>query len=565
LRSGRRSCGDIRSQVRAPLRALLTSRRLGVAGAIAAFVLLAGWHPRLPGLYYDEVFQETTALAFVKGGLGSPVAWVPGTEISLAGHPLPLMAQTYIGAVKTIAFAPVAAVAGLTPESVRFFTIGIAALALLGYAAFVDILFRGKTGIVVTSTLLLASDPSYVFYSKVDLGPSAVMFLCKAVALWQLALWWRRGRRRNLVVGALALGIGVYDKVNFLWIVVAVAAAALATAPQGVRERLTRRDALAAITAFVAGMLPLIVYNLSWPPRTLRLALNGSLHLANGYQHGGFPTQLGTRFSQLADLLDGSTIAGELAGVGRRLPLSPALAALAVAATVLAVFHPTARKQTTALRFVTLAGIFVLVASALTPGGSFPHHVLLAYPFPHIAVAGVAYHVWSAAHTRGGLWARRAIGSIVAGAIAATVALNVATCITISSRLARTGGRGNFSDAIYRLDDYLQSRYPSRSFVAVDWGMFQPLVALSQGELRGREVWLELSRRRVDVPRYRELLTRPDTIYVLHSPGATNFPLARKRFFAIVRRAHASSRLVRIVSSREGQRVFEVYRVLRSA
>ena len=79
-------------------------------GGIAAFVLLASLSIRLPGLYYDELFQLTTALAFVKGGFGSAVAWVPGTEISLAGHPLPLMAHSYIGAVKTIAFVPVAAV-----------------------------------------------------------------------------------------------------------------------------------------------------------------------------------------------------------------------------------------------------------------------------------------------------------------------------------------------------------------------------------------------------------------------------------------------------------------------
>jgi hypothetical protein len=540
-------------------------RVAAVASSIAGFVLLAGWHPRLPGLYYDEVFQETTALAFVKGGLGSPVAWLPGTELSIAGHPLPFMAQTYIGAVKTIAFVPVAAAAGLTPESVRFFTIGIAALALVAYAAFVRELFPGQTGILIAAMFLLASDPSYVFYSKVDLGPSTIMFLCKALALWQLSAWWRRGRRRNLVLGALALGIGVYDKVNFLWIVFALIAAAFATAPKAVWRRVTRRDALAAGAAFVLGTLPLIVYNLSWPPRTLKLALNGSLHLANGYQHGGFLAQLGTRFTQLGDLLDGSTIGGELAGVGSRPPVVPILAALAAAVTVLVTLSPSWRRRTAAVRFTALAGAFVLVASALTPGGSFPHHVLLAYPFPHIVLAGVAYHVWTSVRLGAPVWARLGARSAATGAVAAVVALNVVTCVAISSALSRTGGRGNFSDAVYRLTGYLQHHDSSRAFVAVDWGVFQPVVALSQGRLHGREVWLELSRQHVDERLYRPLLTRTDTAYVLHSRTATNFPLARARFFALLQNAHESPRLVQTIFSRDGRRIFEIYRVRRSA
>ena len=103
---------------------------LGVA-AVAAFVVLASWDLRVPGLYYDESFQLTTALAFVKGGLHGQVAWVPKSELHLFGHPLPLMAHSYIGAVKTIAFVPVAAVFGLSAISVRVFTITVAGLSLV--------------------------------------------------------------------------------------------------------------------------------------------------------------------------------------------------------------------------------------------------------------------------------------------------------------------------------------------------------------------------------------------------------------------------------------------------
>src|ERR1051326_4169824 len=128
------------------------------------------------------------------------------------------MALGYIGAVKTIAFIPVAALFGITPESVRVFTITIAALSLVFTYLFARRLFR-SAWVAATGTVLLATDPSFVFYSRVDFGPSVFMFLFKALGLWLLLDWWRTGRGRSLLLGAFVFGLGVYDKANFLWVV----------------------------------------------------------------------------------------------------------------------------------------------------------------------------------------------------------------------------------------------------------------------------------------------------------------------------------------------------------
>ena len=63
------------------------------------------------------------------------------------------------------------------------------------------------------------------------------------------------------------------------------------------------------------------------------------------------------------------------------------------------------------------------------------------------------------------------------------------------------------------------------------------------------------------VARYRGDLTSPTTAYLLHTPDWTNFPRARRRFFAIVRASGHSARLEKTIDSRAGARVFEVYRV----
>lgn len=531
-----------------------------VLGVVVGFVVLAGWRVRVPGLYYDELFQETTALAFVKGGLGSQAAVLPGTEISIFGHPLPVMANSYIGAVKTIAFSPVAAVFGISPASVRFFTISIAALALLAYAAFARALFP-KGSVAALATALLASDPSFVFFSRVDFGPSVFMFLLKGVALWQLAVWWRTRRLSSLVIGSFALGLGVYDKANFLWIAFAVPLAALLVRPREVRARLDQRQLGFAAGSFLVGCLPLVVYNLAWPPRTIVPVLHGSLHIAGGNQPGGPLTQVHERFRQLVDLLDGTTIVSLLGELGPRPPLLPILCGVAAAAILAASLDRRLRPRLVAARFVVLAGLLVLLASALTPGGSYAHHVLLTYPFPHLALAAFTVELYSLARPRLGAAAAGALGGLAAAAVVAALGVGVATDTKLLSRLSKTGGSGNFSDAIYGLHRYLSAQGGRSPFVALDWGIYQNLIGLSQGRLRGDELWLELSKRSPDLARYRRELTSPDTRYVLHVPDATNFPRARKRFFEVVRGSGRRARLAKVIDSRDGRRLFEVYRV----
>jgi hypothetical protein len=541
------------------LRAVRRGERAAVVlalGGIAAFVLLASLSIRLPGLYYDELFQLTTALAFVKGGVGSAVAWVPGTEISLAGHPLPLMAHSYIGAVKTVAFVPVAAAFGISPASVRGFTIAVAALSLAFTYLFARRLFR-SAAIAAVGVVLLATDPSFVFYSRVDFGPSVFMFLLKAIGLWQLVLWWQSGRLRSLVVGSLAFGLGVYDKANFAWIVAAVLGAALLLDYRGVRRRLDRRSLLSAVGAFALGCLPFLAYNASWPPRTIEPALKGTLHVSGGNPSGNPFVQFGLRVQQLVRLLDGETISELLTGRHGGAPVLPALA-LAAAAAIAALYAASRfRARLRPAMFVVLSGLLVLVASALTPGGSYPHHVLLAYPAPHLALAALVVEGAELVRER----ARLVATGLGAAALAASIAVSVTTSSGVLSRLRDTGGTGNFSDGVYGLERYLVRHDPNRRLVIVDWGIFQNLVALSDGRLPATELWQQLNAKGRVRGKVLEQLDDPTARYVLHAPGATNFPRARSRFFATLRREGHRMHLEQRVTTRLGQPLFEVYRV----
>jgi hypothetical protein len=229
------------------------------------------------------------------------------------------------------------------------------------------------------------------------------------------------------------------------------------------------------------------------------------------------------------------------------------------AASVVVLFYavPRFRPRLRAGMFVVLSGALVLAACALTPGAGAPHHVLLVYPVPQLALAAVA--VGGPRMVRGR--ARLVCAALGAAAVAACVGASVSTTAATLSGLGRTGGIGGFSDGIYVLDRYLQQHDARRRLVVVDWGIYQNLIALSNGALSGTEVWEELnSHDRLRGVVHAEL-DDPSARYVLHAPQETIFPRARGRFFAILRREGRHALLERRIAMRLGQPLFEVYRI----
>ncbi|MDX6415211.1 MAG: hypothetical protein QOH23_2621 [Gaiellaceae bacterium] len=536
--------------------------RVGPAGivagaAIAAYVALATHDIAVPGLNYDELIQLTPALAFVKGHLSSEVAVIPKTELHFLGRDLPLMILPYLGSVKTIAFLPVAAVAGISAMSVRLFSVAIGALALLATYLFARRLFVRPAAAAIAA-VLLATDPSFLLYSRVDFSPTVFMLLFKGLALWLLLDWWRSGRRRSLVLGCLSLGLGLYDKADFVWIIGAVAVAAFTLGRHRLVRRLLQREWLLGGAAFLIGCLPLVVYNLSWPPRTLAGSLEGKLHLRYGSGSGNPAIELWKRIRLLGRLLDGERVSRDLGGIAYGRPVLPlAVVAAAVAVGVLySRREPRARLRPVC--FVLLCTVFTLAATALTPGGGGPQHVLLVYPFPHLLVAGALAEAVAFGSARGSSVARPIVAVVVVILVAAGIWSNQRTM----SRLHSTGGSANFSSAIYDLNDYLLAHDRNHRIVAIDWGIHHSLVGLSQGQISSLDLWLPLNEPASPRGTLRAELTKADYRYVLHSRAETNFQLPRVRFFEFVKDAGKRPQLETAIFTKGGERLFEVYKVV---
>jgi len=335
--------------------------------------------------------------------------------------------------------------------------------------------------------------------------------------------------------------------------------------PRELLARLDRTRVAAAAGAFLLGALPLVIYNLSWPPRTLAPIRAGTTHLKYGNYHGNFFAQLFERGRELARLLDGES-ASHFFGYDAvpRVPLLPIYLALAALAVLVLYLRRNSRPRARPAMFVLLSTVGILVAAALTPGGDKPHHLLLAYPFPQLLVAAVAVEGLLLMRLRARSHRIRALlAALLACAVAIPPAVGALQVRHIQKRFEATGGRGNLSDAIYRLNDYLLQHDSGRHIVILDWGIYFNLVGLSQGKLDCAQFWLELRKGGSAAKPILGELVRPSYRYILHAPSATNFVEPRNTFFAVVRRHHLRAHLERRIRSREGLPVFELYRLER--
>jgi hypothetical protein len=524
-------------------------------------------------LYPDEVRHVLPALSFVEGGL--PTNAVPGTGpgLSIGDHELSAMTVSYVGSLKPIAFVPVAALFDISAASVRYLAIAVAALALLATYTFARRLFRNEA-VALVALALLALDPGFIFYVRHDFDTTAFMMLATAVAGWQLLRWWDTGGTASLVLGSLALGVGLYDKFTFIWVICALAGATAIVAGRAVWRRVNLRTLLIAAAAFLVGCSPLVVYNLRSNFGTLHgyEEISGKTTGADAFPYdervvpsGSFPSQLAQRVRVLGDLLDGSTASRMVESPFPHhfeiVPLLVALGALAICVQLVLLRPPS--RELRAGAFALLAALLVLIAAAATHPAFHGHHVILAYPFPHLALALVLVQAGRLlAHAASPPRRRAILVSLVTVLAAIPVTFSAITTAGMFDTFSQTGGRGVWSDGIYGLERYLARQHGKEPLVTVDWGLAAELVALSQGHLHVNEVAFTLENpesRSQPVALVSKPLRDRRTWYVLRSPQATAYRLARERFFAAVESLHGRPTLVRRLDDREGRPLFEIY------
>ncbi|MDH7485489.1 MAG: glycosyltransferase family 39 protein [Anaerolineae bacterium] len=580
--------------------------------ALALFLALAGYQLGLPGLHYDEAKEAgNNALQLLRGW---PVQAFRDAGLRWGNRLLPLMVQDYIGALNVYLAMPFLALFGVSVPALRLLPLLTAAATLLLLYALANEAFGRRAAAI--ATLLLAVNPSFVFWSRQGIFVTNITATLAVAAALTACRWWRYGRWRDLYLTAFLWGLGIYAKLLFVWVIgasivvgafawwvrrisaAAKAGADPASSPNPYPLTLILFRLLFTVICFLLPLTPLILFNLQ-TGGTLA-SIFGSLDSSYyGVRNAAFAANLGQRLGQLPALLRGDHL-WYLGGCFAN-PAAPWLAlALALACVPVCAVRPSRHPRPSPLHtslplggtvhtslplggtvhtslplggteggpsflaprpsplascFLPLAFcLLVVVQSSFTVSDLFITHYAILLPFAFLAVGAMAAGLlrWG-----GHLALVPVLASVIwwgAGDLWATVQYHRA--------LAASGGHAAHSDAIYDLAAYLDA-HGQAAPVALDWGIAAPVYFLTSGRVQPVELF---GYERLDAPdagfagRLQPFL-EPAVVFLFHVPEEEVFRGRRQAFDRAVAEAGLVPRVEEVFYERSGRLLFVLTRV----
>jgi 4-amino-4-deoxy-L-arabinose transferase-like glycosyltransferase len=524
-----------------------------------------------PGLEYDEVL-------FGSGALGLNGDFVV-FRWSVAGHQLPLMLMPYIGAIKAYIYRPLFMLFTPSALTVRLPVIIIGLTALLLTYLLTRNLFGRLTA--VFGAALLATDPSYIFHIRNDWGPVALMMLFKVGSLYFLVRFAQTKQRAFLVAGAFMLGLGVYDKANFLWYLFALPLAAFLIWPRQCRILLSRRNLTTAAMFFVLGCWPLLLFNLAkkgatfreqiatstplsnaiaYKTQVLKETLNGTAayhFINNGAEPGYFRSAGAAGFK-------GNSFSSVTLGLidFQETLLPPALLVAAIVIVLLLMFSTNRGRR--AISFVIILALVIFAGIIATPRATGSHHILMLYPFPQIIVAYAASGLWSWKFTARNPSTRLTAGVVLAALLFSLLVSNLVLDAKYLQSFRAIGGKGIWSAAVFQLAEFGQANRKNK-LLLMDWGFENQLQLLSRGSLNREEFfWTLLDQKRekalVDLL-YQKAGKDNDTIFVFHTSPYAQFTEPRRIFDRMLAKYALSSQTVKVFYQNDGEAVFQLEQI----
>ena len=534
-------------------RASFDGARLGtilVLGGCVGFTLALGlWRIDCPGLHYDEVF-------FVAG-------WSPLGAFEWRPNGLPLMQISYLGAVKTWLYWPVAN--HLSPALIR-----VPPLLAAGFSIFLAYCATRRLAGRVAALLaavILAFDPAFIFLQRLDWGPVALGALFRIASFLLLVQWRDQGGWWRLPLAAFLIGLGLYDKVIFAWYVVALGAALVATRDHWPRP--SARVVLFSALSLALGAGPLIAYNVVSgfatlhsavldPRQPLAVLLPTHLNLIADTFGGRRLYEMVNRASLQAPIACPGLSASWAASLCGRFPLDSSWFPMALAVAFLLVFVLRPLREDTACRILGLlvavtAAVFMPIGLGKASGVATelgPHHAAMLLPFAEMFVAVVGVR----AARQGWAW-RVPIGLGLVIVLMTSAAVSVRT----AASFAGTCGRGGWSPAIYQARDFVQDHAGDRILLG-DWGFYCQLRVLAPHVPLDDVSW-ELQRDDLEPAR---LQPTPGlrTFLLLHRRDSALFTSARRRALGIIRRSGWQIRRTRTLRDLDGRPTADVVEIL---
>jgi hypothetical protein len=576
-----RSHLSIRQTVRAVSREHILPAYALVALALAYFAVMATRQIALPGLNVDEVLG-------VRPALGGPVA--------RRFFGIPVMTIPYIGALKSYIYFPIFSLFGASPETIRLPTIFISLLTLTVTFKLARLHFRPLYSALLV--LFMAVEPIFIFMSKADAGPIVLMMFFKMLALYFFFRFILTSSPRYLWAVAIACGLGLFDKFNFIWFVVALLVAAAVVFREELRA--VAANSRAQIIWLVGAALVLLAATARYSvPLFLQTQRSRDTSVSSSVTEDPLDRIefISGLYLQTMNSKDEWFLRADSDRIGTitNWITLPIIGLIILSATARLV----QRRQSIVAQLIDRTGVFYLLIFivilgqiVLTTAADSPYHMMMLYPFHYMLVVCVADRLSGmigCARGRSHQSAscarppenRRRIGfagltrrfAVVLG-IMSVGAVLVASEIDVGVRYQRAIDDRAFNyfwtPAIYDLAAYLdrpEVRDKTDAVISVNWGMSEQVFVLSRSSDRSKyaDLWVEFTA--LDRPeqgkRLAEQFFAGKRVLVLAYvvPSDEGAGVAREHFLSFARYYFGGARRERFITNDRGEPIFGIYYV----
>lgn len=543
-----------------------------VSNAVSAFLLgcivllylgLSLYQIDLPGLHYDEAFEAVPAIQLLHG---QPATVFRDSGLLIGGQLYPLMTQDYIGAVNTYLAVPFIMTFGPTPTALRTMSILVGAVTL-GLTALVGRQLTGARWVGLVAALLLAVDPTFVFWNRQGVFVTAIT---APIALGGVWCWLRRfetGRQRWSIAGAFLFGLGLYAKMLFLWMIAAlIATAVVLSLPWLIKQRFKKKvgvELVASFFAFAFGCWPLLLYNLQ-SGGTFASVSQNAFTSYYGVDNLAIVANLTERVGQIVTLLSG----GHLWYLGEIItnPLSPILfgvvVVLIVSLSIRSSQSESGRSEFSRYKralFPVLIVFFVTLASIGTVSALWITHFAILMPWPALVIATGSWFLVTQLQIRPPF--KRPVRLVAGVAITLLVVASLVTTLRYHAALTVSGGLSTHSDAIYDLSSWLEQN-AADLVVAMDWGLAAPVTYLTGGQVTPVEVFGYGWQSDVQLTaRLNSFISHPEALYLWRAPDEIIFDRSGE-FKALYRPQNLEETIEAAFYERNGRPILGVTRLV---
>lgn len=436
-----------------------------------------------PGLANEEPINAAIAMKSIESSFRLSSGFF---NLDFFSRIFPLyQSNPYMGALESYITLPFIMLFGVNVFAIRFpvMLVGLITIVLAYY--FVREYFNRP--VAMLTILLMTIQPCFLLFTKMATSDN-VLNMIAMVCMLLFAKWTKTANKRYLFVLMFVLGVGLWAKIVFVWLIIGLAICGILFYRELLIEN-TVYDFTCAAGSFILGASPLIYANVFHKGETFSVIADSLLLPAQDFNNLHFVNNVLLRTKQFLRLMSGSDF--DVFAPYKTIDVFdvfPYLFAISVIFLVIYLFKSHIRRLTRNIAVILILFSVIFIGLCFTVSCFRPKQLLLLVPFPHIIISlFIIYSVITiSAKCSKKIWPT--VSSCVVAALLFALVISDVKMLSAYRRADFVVMLKENSMSVYELADFLKMRGIKDIYVPADADKSRNLWFLMQGKLNIHEM-----------------------------------------------------------------------------